>query len=65
LRSWGNVRALIDLANVVAPVKSVHEARTYARALAWPAPYANHERETARLLTLALDRLDALTRSRE
>ncbi|GAA0906355.1 phosphotransferase [Virgisporangium aurantiacum] len=61
---WGDVRALIERANVVAPVKSAHEARAYARALAWPAPYANHERQTARMLTLALDRLDALTESR-
>ena len=60
LTSWGDVRPLIDRANVVAPVKSAHEARAYARALGWPAPYANHERETARLLTLALDRLDAM-----
>lgn len=61
LSSWGDVRPLIGLANVIAPVKSVHEARAYARALGWPAPYANHERETTRLLTVALDRLDALT----
>ncbi|WP_152362332.1 phosphotransferase [Microlunatus speluncae] len=61
LSSWGDVGPLISRANIVAPVKSVHEARAYARALAWPAPYANHERETTRLLTVALDRLDALT----
>lgn len=65
LTSWGDVRPLIDRANIVAPVKSVHEARAYARALAWPAPYANHERETTRLLTLALDRLDTLTGRRK
>ena len=61
LTAWGDVRPLIDQANVVAPLKSAHEARAYARALAWPAPYANHENETARMLTLALDRLDAIT----
>lgn len=60
LMSWGDVGPLIGRANVVAPVKSAHDARAYARALTWPAPYANHEHETARLLTLALDRLDAL-----
>ena len=57
----GDVRGLIDRANVIAPVKSTHEARAYARALRWPPPYANHERETTRLLTLALDRVDAQT----
>lgn len=62
--AWGDIRARIDRANVVAPVKSAHEARAYARALGWPAPYANHERGTARMLTLALDRLDALTENR-
>ena len=60
LASWGDVGPLISIANVVAPVKSAHEARAYARSLAWPVPYANHERETARMLTLALDRLDVL-----
>ena len=65
LTTWGDVRALIGRANALAPVKSAHDARAYARALAWPAPFANHERETARLLTRALNRLDGLTRRRE
>jgi aminoglycoside phosphotransferase (APT) family kinase protein len=61
LTPWGDMRPLIDRANAVAPLKAAHDARAYARALDWPPPYANHERYTARMLTLALDRLDALT----
>lgn len=64
LSPWGDVRPLISRANIVAPVKSAHDARAYARALGWPAPYSNHEYETARMLTLALDRLDALAEGR-
>lgn len=61
LKCWGDVRGLIGRANAVAPLKAAHDARAYARALGWLPPYANHERYTARMLTLALDRVDALT----
>lgn len=65
LTSWGNVGPLIDRANVLAGLKSAHEARAYARALGWPPPYANHEHETTRLLTQSLDLLEMRRRPGE
>jgi hypothetical protein len=60
--AWGDTGELIVAANIVAPVKIAAESRAFARVLGWPPPYNNHPRYTARLLTTALDRFDALQR---
>jgi hypothetical protein len=47
---------------VVAPIKLAMEGRAFARALGWAPPFDNHPNYTRRLLTTALERLDALRR---
>lgn len=62
IRPLGGTADLVRAATVVAPVKLAMEGRAFARALGWPPPFDNHPNYTGRLLTTALERLDALRR---